>query len=109
MTQPKVVSYDILTDDEKDEIVVDFLRAQERDHFCHSLNLERYDGMLASLPEGAFKTRIQQLRAETLDRIGEVEAIIKKTRPQLPPAARVTAARQRIEAKEAAARGLPGA
>ena len=64
--------------------LVEFLAAQERDLYCHQFNLQRYDAMLADASiNGAFRSKIEQLRAETVERIAEVSAIIRHTIPQL--------------------------
>jgi ferritin-like metal-binding protein YciE len=97
MPLPKDYEYQLLTQDEQDEIIAAFLKAQERDLFTHRLNLQRFEAMLPSLPAGEFKQRIQQLRNETIDRIAEVEAIIEKTLPQAPPVERMRAAIARVE------------
>jgi hypothetical protein len=97
MPLPQNYQYQLLTQEEQDEIIATFLKAQERDLFTHRLNLQRFEAMLPSLPAGEFKQRIQQLRNETIDRIGEVEAIIEKTLPQAPPVERMQAAIARVE------------
>lgn len=94
------MEYEVLSQDERDEIVVDFMRAQERDHFAHSINKERYAGLLEDLPEGEFKERVRGLAAETDSRLAEVEAIITRTRPQLPAKAARDAALSRMMARE---------
>ncbi|GIV04038.1 MAG: hypothetical protein KatS3mg015_2868 [Fimbriimonadales bacterium] len=99
-------TYQALTQEEMDDIVVEFLKAQERDLFVHNLNRQRFDDMLQTLPPGEFRQRIQQLKAETEQRISEVDTIIKSTAKQLPPQTRLQAAAQRIAAREQAARGL---
>lgn len=77
-------TFNILTQDEQDNIVVDFHAAQERDLFTHTINLARYQSMLGTLPDTPFKNRIQQLHDETVSRLEEVNAIIVATKPQLP-------------------------
>jgi ferritin-like metal-binding protein YciE len=106
MTLPQNYQYQLLTQEEQDEIIATFLKAQERDLFVHNLNRQRFEDMLGTLPAGEFRQRIQQLKAETEQRISEVDAIIKSTAKQLPPQARLQAAAQRIAAREEAARGL---
>ena len=44
-----MADYQILSQDEQDDIVISFLHSQERDKFAHGLNLERYD---AKIPTG---------------------------------------------------------
>jgi 3-methyladenine DNA glycosylase/8-oxoguanine DNA glycosylase len=97
MPLPENYQYQLLTQEEQDEIIAAYLKAQERDLFTHKLNLQRFDAMLPSLPAGEFKQRIQQLRNETVERIAEVEAIIEKTLPQAPPVERMQAAIARVE------------
>lgn len=101
MPLPNDYQYQLLTQDEQDEIVATFLKAQERDLFTHKLNLQRFEAMLPSLPAGEFKDQIRRLRNETIARIGEVEAIIEKTLPQAPPVARMQAAIARAEQRAA--------
>jgi hypothetical protein len=101
MPLPKDYQYQLLTQDEQDEIIATFLKAQERDLFTHRLNLQRFEAMLPSLPAGEFKDQIQRLRNETIARIVEVEAIIEKTLPQAPPVARMQAAIARAEQRAA--------
>jgi len=45
-------NYEILTQEEQDEIVVSYLHSQERDEYCHEINLNRFNEMLATLPAG---------------------------------------------------------
>ena len=97
--------YKIMTQDEQDDIQVEFLASQERDLFCHMTSLTRYDAMLAELPTGAFKTRIQQLRADTQSRILEVSSIIAAHEAQMPTAERITASSARISEKNALLKG----
>lgn len=99
------MAYLVLSQDEQDDMLVETLMNQERDHYSHTVNLERYTSLLAALPDGAFKARIQNLRDETQSRLGEVNAIVEALTPQLPPPARITAAAQRLATREAAARG----
>lgn len=93
--------YEVLTQEEQDEIMVGFLLSQERDEFCHSLNLERYEKMLADIPEGPWRKRIIKLRDETVGRLAEVRSILEATRAQLPPRGRIEGALARIKAREA--------
>jgi len=77
--------YLVLTDQEKNDIVVAFLLAQERDHFCHSINLDRYNNILKTIStDDPFYSRVQQLQKETVERLNEVTAILTTTATQLP-------------------------
>lgn len=92
--------YRVLSEEEKDDIIVEFFLVQERDKFCHEINLERFNRMLQTLPEGNFKERIKTLRDETQARLNEVNSIIEATIPQLPPEPRLSNAISRIRAKQ---------
>ncbi|MDM7913027.1 MAG: hypothetical protein QUS09_08010 [Methanotrichaceae archaeon] len=94
------MNYKLLSEDEKDEIAASFLLAQERDHYCHTVNIARLREMLKDgLPEGVWKNHVQQLLADSEERLAQVESIIKST--ALPSLERLQAAKARIEAKEA--------
>lgn len=98
MTQPN--DYQLLTETERDDMLAQTLLAQEIDLFMHRINKERYDAILAGpLPPGTFRTRVEALRAETIERTVEVEAIIAALKPQLPPKPRLDAAAQRLRAR----------
>ena len=64
---------------EKTAVVNDFLRAQEMDHYCHTLNAGRYRKILEDpeLPDGEFKEKIQKLLSDTEARLAEVGLIIR--------------------------------
>ncbi|KKK67672.1 hypothetical protein LCGC14_2951740 [marine sediment metagenome] len=98
------MDYQILTENEQDNIKVSFLLSQERDAYCHGLNLERYDAMLETLDDGDWKLRVTKLRAETAGRLAEVSSIITATLPQMPSSQRIQAAKLRLETATAAAR-----
>jgi len=94
-------NYKVLDQDTRDDIIVEFFEAQERDLHCFLLNKERYEAMLEHLEDGPFRKRIEKLLAETNQRIAEVEAIIAATEKQLPGSDRIAAAKQRLQAKRA--------
>lgn len=96
-------TYLVLSQDEQDDMLVQTLLAQERDHCAHQLNLERFEAMLGGLPSGPWRERIQQLRDETVVRLREVESIMEALEPQVPAGTRRTAALTRIRAREQAA------
>jgi DNA-directed RNA polymerase subunit F len=91
--------YQVLTQDEQDDIVVEFMKAQERDLFCHQINAERYEKMLRTLPAGDWKTRVEKLHKDTKARMAEVSSIIEGTKPQMPLATRLAAATKRLSSK----------
>lgn len=93
--------YKALSQDEMDQILVEFYRATERDLFCHEVNLERYQEMLKTIPEGLWRERITQLAVETEARIAEVQSVLEATKlKQLPPEARFKAALEVVQGKE---------
>jgi len=94
-----MADYQLLSQDEQDDTIVSSLLAQERDHFCHTTNLQRFEEMLKTLPEGAWRTRITQLRDDTKARLAEVDSILKALKAQLPPAERLAAAKKRLTTK----------
>ena len=90
----------ILGRNDQDDTIVGFFLAQERDRYTHALNLERFDRMLLSLPEGDWRKQVQLLRDQTAARLNEVDSIIAATETQLPPRDRIDAAKLRLKAKE---------
>ena len=95
------MEYKILSNDEKNCIIVEFLLAQERDHYCHTVNKERYEKILSddSLEEGEFKSRIRKLKKDIDKRIAEVEMIIMHTLSQLPSPGEMAATIKKIKAE----------
>ena len=93
--------YQILDKDEQDDIIVSFILSQERDKFCHELNLARYGKILLSATEGEWKNKITQLRTDTSKRLNEVTSIIEASKTDMPSAERIVAALARLKAKEA--------
>lgn len=100
-------NYLVLTPEQQHDTVVEFYFAQEKDHFCHTINAERYAEMLKVLPAGPFKDKIQKDLADTHGRLIEVETILDKTASQMPTGAKLTAAIARRDAKEASAQNKP--
>ena len=91
------MEFRFLNQEERDEIIVEFFKAQERDAFCHMINLQRFDDMLRKLPPGKWRDTIQTLRDQTQERLNEILSIIEATIPQLPPQERIQAALERLE------------
>lgn len=92
-----MANYKVLDQDERDDIIVGFLWTQEKDKYCHQLNLSRYDKLLKSLSDGKWKEKVKELRKETVDRLAEVESIIQATKSQLPNQQRIDAAKERLK------------
>lgn len=110
MTQPREeITYELLTQDEMDDMLAETLLAQERDLFMHRINRERFQAIIDD-PEtpAKFRERVTHLRDETDERLAEVGGIVRALKPQLPEKARLDAARTRIEARAEAARTARG-
>ncbi len=94
-----MADYQVLSQDEQDDIIISFMLAQERDKYCHELSLQRYATMLKTLGAGEWHDRISKLQAETVSRLAEVNSIIDATRAQMPPLDRIAVAKARLVAK----------
>lgn len=93
--------FTLIDDKEKDDLIVGFMLAQERDKLSHFLNRERYDSILETGDlDDEWRTQITKLRDETVKRLKQVESIITATKPQMPSETRITAARNRLLVKE---------
>lgn len=103
MTQPRdEITYQLLTQDEQDDMLAQTLLAQERDLFMHTVNRERYQAIIEDQQTPAeFLERVITLRNETDGRLAEVGAIVRALNLQLPPPERLEAARTRILARRA--------
>ena len=91
-----MTDYQVLSQDEQDDTIVAFMLSQERDKFCHELNLQRYKNILNKAKKSEWASRIAGLHADTLKRLAEIDSIIEATRPQMPLAKRLEAAKQRL-------------
>jgi len=91
------MAYLTLSQDDQDDVLVAFMHSQENDSYSHTVNQQRYREMLRTLPDGAFKIRIQELLNQTNARLAEVTSIIENTTPQMPPQARIAAALARLK------------
>ena len=100
------MAFEILTEDEQDETIVNFMVAQERDLHSHNISIDRFDAILLLDISTEFRARIEGLWGETFSRIEEVQAIIDATVTlvQLPSQARIDAALARIKIREERAR-----
>ena len=95
-----MADYQVLSQEEQDDIIVSFMHGQERDKYCHELNLARYAEMLKTLEAGPWRDRVSKLNGETVSRLAEVNSIIDVTTPQMPPPDRITAAKQRLATQQ---------
>ena len=93
-------TYQALSVEDQEEILVNYLLAQERDHYCHTVNCERFQEMLKTMAaDDPFRPRIEQLCAETISRLAEVDAILVQTDPQVK-AVNIPVVQARIAAKK---------
>jgi len=91
-----------ITAEEKEDMLIQTLKAQEMDLYIHNLNKERYQDMLPNLPEGPFKVRIEG-EINTIDsRLVEVNAVITALDKQIPVGTDVAVVMARLKAKEEA-------
>jgi hypothetical protein len=89
--------YQVLTEAEQHDMLLGTLYAQERDHWLHSVNKERFQAILADPTiTKTFRSQVQILLEQTDARLHEVTQIIEKLRPQLPQAEQLHAALLRI-------------
>ena len=95
------MDYDLISQEDQDDMIVQTMKSQQMDHFVHTLNAARYRSIIASAADGPWKQRITGLLEETESRIGEVESIVDALLPQMPPEERKVAAVARIQAAEA--------
>lgn len=81
--------YKVLSEEEKDDCLVSFLKGQEFDHYTHTINLERYQKLYDLLEEWTFKEKIKVSIIETENALKDVGAIIECTILQLPSVERI--------------------
>lgn len=94
------MEYQFLTEEEQHDMLVQYAAAQERDHYLHTVNLARFETILADAAlTPTFRSRVEQLRKETTDRLHEVTHLLEKTRAQFPDATKVHAAHARLIAQ----------
>ncbi|MBA7541718.1 hypothetical protein ES705_34034 [subsurface metagenome] len=88
--------YQVLSQENQDDIIVSFMLSQERDKYCLELNLERYTVMLKTLGAGKWRDQVVKLQAESTSRLAEVDSIIEASKAQMPPPGRLAATEQRL-------------
>jgi hypothetical protein len=95
------MEYKIITQDEQDEHLVNFLRAQETDHYLHQINIDRYEQIIAdeTITDQNFKSRIAALIVTERAALAQVAKIIEHTADQVPTKERIDAAVSRLTAK----------
>jgi hypothetical protein len=101
------MNYIVLNEDEKNEILINTLLAQERDHFCYERNVERYTNLIPTLPEGEYKDKISALLITEQKALENTEATLAHTQAQLPSDANVLAeAIDKYKTKQLVQQGL---
>ncbi len=89
--------YQVLSQEEQDDIIVSFMLGQERDKFCLELNLNRYKDVLEKgNGKGKWHDRVKELQAESVERLAEIDSIIEASKVQMPSQERVEAAQKRL-------------
>lgn len=78
------MNYQQLTQQEMDTTIAENLHGREVEHFHHELNIAVYDGLLASLPPGEWKTRVAQLRNEGTVEMDKIAGLHGALLAQLP-------------------------
>jgi len=91
--------YLFIEEQECHDMIVQTFLANERDHYIHAKNLERFSTMLSVLEPGNFRDSIQKLHDDTMQRIKEVEAILDATESQMPLPLDQIASLNRLKAK----------
>jgi hypothetical protein len=93
--------YKLLTQDERDEMLAQTLKAQETDLFMHTSNKERFLEMIDLLPEDNLFRKKLEKEIEVIDsRLIEVSTIIETLEHQLPDNQRLQAAMTRIKERD---------
>lgn len=92
--------YKVLSQDDRDDMIVHFYHSQESDLFLHRINLERYDKMLKGSLEDKFRERITELVRQEKAALANVVAIMKATEGQLPTQERITASMLRYKERK---------
>jgi len=77
------MEYTILSQDERDEILANTLKAQEMDHFLFSCDESRYTKLLETLPEGEHKDNVARELLVVKSRIGETSRHLEATKEQI--------------------------
>ena len=98
------IVYRALSIEQQHDMLARTLISQERDHYIHSINQQRYEIMLAEAQpeeiESPWYTQIANLLSETKSRKHEVESIILALENQLPQEYLLQQAIQRVFLEE---------
>ena len=92
-----------ITTEEKEDMLIQTLRAQEMDLYLHTLNKERFQDMVKGLPKGnEFRKRLEGEILVIDSRLVEVNTTIASLDKQIPEGTDVVAVLSRLKAKEEA-------
>ena len=92
-----------ITPEEKEDMLIQTLRGQEMDLYIHNLNKERFQDIVASLPEdNEFRKKLESEILVIDSRLAEVNAVITALDKQLPEGINVAVVMARLKAKEEA-------
>lgn len=94
-------TYKLLSQEERDEIIANTLKAQERDIFTYQLNIDRYSALLEDEnldPE--YKAKLETLLESENREKNRTESIYTATLAQAPTQAKLESAITRLESKE---------
>jgi len=100
-------TFKTLTVAEQEEMLVNTLKAQEMDLYLHTLNKERFEDMVLTLPEESLKAKLQIEITVIASRLVEVETTIESLEKQMPVGIDIPAVLVRLKEKEDAYRGTP--
>jgi len=97
--------YKTLTELEKEEMLIQTLKSQEMDLYIHSLNKERFEDMIPTLPIGdPFRQKLESEVVVIDSRLVEVNTILTSLEKQIPVDTNIATVLARIKAKEDAAK-----
>ena len=92
-----------ITTEEKEDMLIQTLRAQEMDLYLHTLNKERFQDMVKGLPaDSEFKAKLENEILVIDSRLVEVNTTITALDKQIPEGTDVVAVLARLKAKEEA-------
>jgi len=90
-----------ITKEEKEEMLIQTLKAQEMDLYIHTLNKERFQDMVLNLPEdNTFRHKLEEEILVIESRLGEVNATMIALEKQIPEDTDVPAVLVKLKAKE---------
>ena len=90
-----------ITAEEKEDMLIQTLRAQEMDLYIHNLNKERYQDIVKNLPaDNDFRKNLEKEILVIDSRLEEVNATVAALDKQMPTGIDVPVVMARLKAKE---------